>query len=172
MGTAAYQHDIEFRTCNADDFSRLLIPTANKGEGSVIVASMFNINQIDVFPLETKQLKQATDSDPVLLKVLRFTHKDWPKEIDLELCPYHCWRNELSVEGCLLCVAVPTSCQKKVLEELHTSHPGIVKMKSIVHIHVWLPLIGQHIEEMVQSCADCQCQKQTSHSTATPMVMA
>ena len=63
-----------------------------------------------------------------------------------------------SVEGCLLCgmrVVVPISCQK-VLEELHTSHPGIVKMKFLAHIHVWWPSIDQHIEKMVQSCASCQ----------------
>ena len=161
---SAYQYDIEFRStsehANADSFSRLPIPTANKGEGSAIVASTFNINQIDVLPLGTKQLKQATDSDPVLSKVLRFTQKGWPEEIDSELRPYHRRRNELSVEeGCLLCgmrVIVPTSCQKKVLEELHTSHPGIVKMKSLARIHVWWPSIDQHIEEMVQSCAACQ----------------
>ena len=58
----AYQYDIEFRStsehANADGFSRLPIPTANKGEGSAIVASTFNINQIDVLPLGTKQLSK------------------------------------------------------------------------------------------------------------------
>ena len=142
---------------NADGFSRLLIKTENKGEGSAIVASMFNFNQ--VLSLGAKQLKQATDSDPILSKVLRYTQKGWPEEIDSELRPYYRRRNELSVEdGCLLCgirVVVPTTCQAKVLEELHTSHPGIVKMKSLAHIHVWWPKIDMHIKEMVKSCAVC-----------------
>ena len=133
---SAYQYDIEFRStsehANADGFSRLPIPTENKGEGSAILASVFNLNQIDVLPLGVKQLKQATDSDPVLSKVLRFTQKGWPRELEPELRPYYRRRNELSVEeGCLLCgmrVVVPETCQKKVLEELHTSHPGIVKI--------------------------------------------
>jgi hypothetical protein len=123
MLLSAYQYDIEFRStsehANADGFSRLPIQTTNKGEESAIVASMFNLNQIDVLPLEVKQLKQATDSDPVLSKVLRFTQQGWPQEIDPELRPYYRRRNELSVEGgCLLCgmrVVVPSSCQKKVL---------------------------------------------------------
>lgn len=137
MLLSAYQYDIEFRStaehANANGFLCLPILTTNKGEKSAIVASMFNFNQIDVLPLGAKQLKQATDSDPVLSKVLRFTQQGWPKEINTELRPYYCRRNELSVEeGSLLCgmkVVVPTSCQKKVLEELHTSHPGIVKLK-------------------------------------------
>ena len=116
---SVYQYDIEFRStsehANGDGFSRLPILTANKGEGSATVASMFNLNQIDVLPLGAKQLKQATDSDPVLSKVLTFTQKGWPEETDSELRPYYRRRNELSVEeGCLPCgmrVVVPTSCQ-------------------------------------------------------------
>ena len=153
MLLSAYQYDIEFRStsehANADGFSRLPIQTTNKGEESTIVTAMFNLNQISVLPLGAKQLKQATDSDPVLSKVLRFTQQGWPKEIDSELRPYYRRRNELSVEGgCLLCgmrVVVPSSCQRKVLKELHTSHPGIVKMKSPARIHVWWPSVDQHI---------------------------
>ena len=56
-------------------------------------------------------------------------------------------------------VVVPQSCQKKVLEELHTSHPGIVKMKSLARIHVWWPSIDQHITNMVQNCTACQSER-------------
>ena len=84
MLLSVYQYDIEFRStaghANANGFSRLPIQTTNKGEESAIVASMFNLNQISVLPLGAKQLKQATDSDSVLSKVLRFTQQGWPKE--------------------------------------------------------------------------------------------
>ena len=53
-------------------------------------------------------------------------------------------------------VIVPESCRKPVLMELHTSHPGIVKMKSLAHTHVWWPLIDKHIEQMVRDCQSCQ----------------
>ena len=105
-------------------------------------------------------MKQTIDSDPVLSKVLKFTQQGWWREIDSDLRPHYRKRNEFSVEeGCLLCdmkVVVPTLCQKKVLEELHTSHPGIMKMKSLTRIHVWQPLINQCIEKVVQSCTACQ----------------
>ena len=67
---------------------------------------------------------------------------------------------------------MPSSCQKKVLEELHTSHPGIVKTKFLARIHVLWPSVDQHIEQMVQGCASCQqCSKQTSYCTVATMVM-
>ena len=53
-------------------------------------------------------------------------------------------------------VIVPESCQKPVLMELHTSHPGMVKLKSLACPHIWWPLIDRHIEQMVRDCQSCQ----------------
>ena len=42
-------------------------------------------------------------------------------------------------------------------DKLHTSHPGMVKMKSLAaRTHVWWPLIDRHIEQMVRDCKSCQ----------------
>ena len=77
-----------------------------------------------------------------------------------ELKPYANRRTELTVEAeCLLWgmrVIVPRSCQGAVLEELHTGHQGMVRMKSLARIHVWWPSIDKHIEEMVRGCQACQ----------------
>ena len=51
---------------------------------------------------------------------------------------------------------IPESRRKEVLEELHTSHPGIVRMKSLARIHVWWPGIDKSIEQTVRSCPACQ----------------
>ena len=56
----------------------------NKGEGSATVASMFNLSQINVLPVNAKQLKTATESDPVIKKVLYCTlRKDGQKKLIL-----------------------------------------------------------------------------------------
>ena len=42
------------------------------------------------------------------------------------------------------------------MEEIHEGHTGIVKMKSIATIHVWLPKIDVDIERTVSKCTACQ----------------
>ena len=51
-------------------------------------------------------------------------------------------------------VIVPNKLQGRVLEELHTGHMGIVKMKSLARTHVWWPIIDKQIEEIVQKCVN------------------
>ena len=87
----------------------------------------------------------------------------WPRQVAPELVPYHQKQNELSVEcGCLfwgLRVVVPAKLQSVVLDELHTCHPGVVKIKSLARTHVWWPGIDKQIENKVRSCLPCQCSR-------------
>ena len=43
----------------------------------------------------------------------------------------------------------------RILEELHTGHPGIVRMKSLTRFHVWWRL-DKEIAESVHDCEPCQ----------------
>ena len=43
-----------------------------------------------------------------------------------------------------------------MLAELYTSHPGMVRMKSLEPLHVWWPSIDKDIEQMVRECMSCQ----------------
>ena len=140
----AYQYNLEFRPTeahgNADAFSRLPLPIREQEDNSSIDATNFNVSQIDVLPVDADQLRRATAVDPVLSKVVLYTQRGWPQHVDPSLQPYFHRRYELAVEmGCLLWglrVVIPESCRQRVLEELHTSHPGIVKMKSLARTHV------------------------------------
>ena len=159
---STYQYDLEFRStekhCNADGLSRLPLDTM---EGEVDSLSAFNLSQIDFLPVDTKKLRQATRNDPTLSRVLMYLRSGWPSSgIDDSLKPLWNRRHELTIESeCVMWgmrVVIPTSCQAAVLSELHTAHPGIVKMKSLARVHVWWPSIDKSIEQKVKECPDCQ----------------
>ena len=45
---------------------------------------------------------------------------------------------------------------EKVLQELHQSHIGIVRMKATARSYLWWPGLDQEIEELVKGCTQCQ----------------
>ena len=73
----AYYYNLEFRPTaahgNADAFSRLPLPIREQEDNSCIVATNFNVSQIDVLPVDADQLRRATAVDPVLSKVVLYT---------------------------------------------------------------------------------------------------
>ena len=76
-------------------------------------------------------IKEWTRKDPVLSRVYRYISVGWPDaEVDEALRPYKFRRNELSVlDGCILWgsrVIVPPPGRRRILGELHDTHPGCV----------------------------------------------
>ena len=43
-----------------------------------------------------------------------------------------------------------------MLKELHQSHPGISRMKSLSRVHTWFPNIDHEIDNIVKSCQSCE----------------
>ena len=74
--------------------------------------------------------------------------------------PYFAQKDELSVHaGCLMWgarVIVPPQGRDEVMNILHDSHPGIVRMKGIARSHVWWPKMDQALEGRVNNCSTCQ----------------
>ncbi len=89
------------------------------------VVCIFNISQILSLPVTSKNVQQATKSDPILSKVLRYTRDGWPTQVPDELKNYY---SEISIEAdCLLWgirIIVPKSLQAQVLKTLHEGHLG------------------------------------------------
>ena len=43
-----------------------------------------------------------------------------------------------------------------MLKELHSAHPGVVKMKSLARLYIWWNGIDKHIETTAKMCASYQ----------------
>ena len=72
-----------------------------------------------------------------------------------ELKPFWSRTLKLTTEGdCLLWgtrVIIPQKLYAAVLQELHTSHPGIVHMKVLLRNYVWWPGLDKAIEKQLKT---------------------
>lgn len=66
-------------------------------------------------------------------------------------------------------VVIPIKLRNLVLSELHKSHLGIVKTKSIARSYFWWPKIDQEIENEIKGCRACRlCQQNPSRNILIP----
>uniref|UniRef100_A0A1B0FM97 RNA-directed DNA polymerase n=1 Tax=Glossina morsitans morsitans TaxID=37546 RepID=A0A1B0FM97_GLOMM len=77
--------------------------------------------------------------------------KIFPKKLVNKIfVPFEYRKNELSIEyGCILSdfrVVIPIKLRTKVLTELHSSHFGIVKIKTMARSYIWVPIMHRGIE--------------------------
>ena len=159
---SAFDYSIRFvpskQNAVADALSRLPLPSTLSGENAI-----FKVEErlVDSLPITHKEISHTPQVDPVLSKVLEFVRHGWLQHVeDIRLKHYFNRRFDLSVEqGCLLWglrVIIPSRYQADMLEELHTGHPGIVRMKELARSYLWWPNVDIQIEQMVRNCASCQ----------------
>lgn len=144
---------------NCDALSRLPIKDAL----SVFDDEFSTLNYVNEF-IETVNaniVAKETKKDSVLRRIAYYIQTSWPPsndQSDVEKA-FFLRKDELLTEkGCILWgnrIIVPESLRKLVLEELHQSHFGIVKMKMIARSYVWWPGIDRQVESMAASCAIC-----------------
>ena len=66
------------------------------------------------------------------------------------------------MDGCVVWgsqVIIPPPGRKWVVEELHETHPGIVKMKNLARSYIWWPNLCADLEAKVRSCTECQASR-------------
>ena len=128
----------------------------------------FDVGTMDIFyqpdePLKT-DICRWFESNKKFGQLKQYVKFGWPKvlrNIPLSLRPYYRVRDDLTFNNNLLYrngrVIIPQKLRKSILEHLHSSHLGMVKMKSLARSRYWWPGIDQEIES---SCRDCnQCMK-------------
>lgn len=158
---SAHQYDIKYRRseqhCNADGLSRLPLPVAHTEHSQ---AEIFYFKEVTNAPVTSVQVKKFTHTDPVMSEVVDIVTRGKEGEMSDSLQPYLVRRNELTVQfGCLLWgfrVIIPPPLRRQVLEELHSGHCGMVRMKEIARSYFWWPGLDAAIEDKVKSCSACQ----------------
>ena len=163
---SAYVYDIQFRLTgshgNADGLSRLPLatetPVVNSTDPTASIVMLLNS-----LPVQVSEIRAATRTDEVLSKVLHCLQQGWPEDTQGPLTPFWRRKEELAIESdCILWgvrVVMPAKLHKKVLEELHHGHPGVVRMKALARSHVWWPELDKEIEEGAKACSACQPNK-------------
>ena len=145
----------------ADALSRL--PTRDFSEPPQTVIHL--LQSAPEAPLLPRKIRLGTERDPVLAVVKQAVMHGWPKNVNSELQPYSNRRTELSLhEGCLLWgnrIIAPPQERKRILQELHDAHPGIVRMKALARGYVWWPKIDSEIEALIKSSSICQRHQNT-----------
>ena len=170
MFLAAYQYNIEYKCgkahANADGLSRLPIEGSEELEDPV---AMFQVSFVEELPVTATDIARETSRDTILAKVYQYVMEGWPQKVqEGELKPFYQRKDQLSTDqGCLLWglrVIIPTNVQARLLNELHTTHPGVVKMKAIARSIMWWPNMDKEIEDVVSSCQSC-----AAHRSSPPL---
>ena len=161
MFLSAYQYDIEYKNskshANADCLSRFPLQSVTQLEDPVTV---FQVSYVDELPITARDIALDTSRDPVLMKVYQYVMEGWPnKPVDDNIQPFYQRKLQLSTDqGCMqweLRVIIPTTLQARMLNELHTTHAGIVKMKVVACSAMWWPKMDQEIKDVVSTCDSC-----------------
>lgn len=181
MILTAYDYAIEYKEgkkhCNADGLSRLPMAGTDKAKWSredlddldEIPAVVNLLEDIDVRPVDAEEIKCKTRKDQVLTRVKNYIQTGWPdrRHLDESFKPYIQKKDELSIEDDIILwghrVVIPEDqeLRETLIQELHETHPGIVKMKSLARSYFWWPGIDKSLEHKVRSCLVCQEHQKT-----------
>jgi RNase H-like domain found in reverse transcriptase/Integrase zinc binding domain/Integrase core domain len=161
---ADYDYSIEYvkseNNQSADALSRLAISHKNDIEMDIPTIHFVN----DYFQgINKVMIQKETEQDKILSLIKKYILIGWPNTklriIPEPIKPYYLQKNELSVEqNCIFLghrLVVPKSLQEIFLNELHSTHFGIVKLKMAVRNYFWWPQLNKHIEQLVASCSTC-----------------
>lgn len=141
---------------NADGLSRLPISGDTEIDGGCI-----NMLKVDSnLPISVDHVRKHTYSDTTSQKIREYVLHGWPQKVDVNIQHYFVKRKCLATEDdCLFYgerILIPFALRRNVLELLHETHIGIVRMKAIARSYVWWPGIDTDIENWSKCCKSCQ----------------
>ncbi|XP_049865697.1 uncharacterized protein K02A2.6-like isoform X1 [Pectinophora gossypiella] len=125
------------------------------------VTNVIQIHNSKIDHLNWKIIQNKTKVDETLSKVLRYCMDGWPEKslITPDLLPYYNRKIEINIDrGCLFWghrIIIPGPIRQAVMQSLHESHFGIVRMKELARSYFWWPNLDSQIENVTKSCLIC-----------------
>lgn len=160
---AAYEYKIVYKKGsklgNADALSRLPLPLEND-------INHQSINTIgEQMYVNSEEIAMETKNDEILNQICIYVRNSWPNQMNDEISKYFHKKLLLTIENdCLYYgsrVVVPTKLRHRILECLHETHTGIVRMKMQTKHLFWWPNIDKDIENHSKCCVTCQGHQNT-----------
>ncbi|XP_029171893.1 uncharacterized protein K02A2.6-like [Nylanderia fulva] len=166
----AFNYNIKYKNTklhsNADGLSRLPIQSEDDFEYDVV--DEYEIKLIESFPVTFTELAAETEKDTELQKLSRALQSGKelkPKErFNVPLAEFSCQRGAILRDGRVL---VPRKLRKKILQELHEEHFGIIKMKAMARRYCWWPGIDNDLENVARNCENCNLIRNDPPKTQT-----
>lgn len=163
---AMYNYHMEYKKGsklgNADALSRLPLSDENDIEHQNIHSFSENT------PIDVQQVALHTQNDMVLKEISQKILMGW-KHSDSEhehIRPYYNKRLMLSVENnCIYYgtrLLIPNSLKVNILNLLHDTHIGVLRMKTTARSYVWWLSIDKDIEAFARQCEACQLNQNSS----------
>lgn len=153
-----YTFDIKYKksslNSNTDCLSRL--PTTCEFATKYDVVDIYELGIIQEMPITADKLTRATNEDKQLREIINSLKKK--KEVSAKL-RFNINQAAFSIQqDVLLCngkVVIPNSLRQHLLNKLHGSHFGVVKMKALARSLYWWPGLDRAIENMARNCSVC-----------------
>lgn len=161
---SAYVYKLEFRRTeehgNADALSRFPLAGQAHSEKGFPPSSLFHVEFFEG-GVTFADIQKAMATDTILSEAVERLKNGWRRaDASSDLSSIYLKRNDLTlVEGVILWgrrVVVPEKLRSKVLDILHETHAGTVRMKALARSYVWWPGLDHQLEELTRNCPVCR----------------
>ena len=145
----------------ADCLSRLPLPLSAAEERVVLSAvSSYSFDPCELIPIQASDIAKGSKQDGEIALAMSYTRHGWPSTVSDRLAPFLKLQHDLSIEhDCLMWgsrVVVPSQFRQQLLQELHVSHSGVSRMKSVARGIFWWPGLDADIVKLAVDCEMCQ----------------
>ena len=142
----------------ADTLSRAPVAEASSHE-------VETVNNVTLHPMKDYRLEQvrgATTTDEVLMKLGDVIMKGWPNDrsnVPSEILPYFPYRDEMTVQDGIIMrgtrIVVPTTMRRELKERLHVGHMGVNSCLRRAREVLYWPGMSAEIRHYIESCGTC-----------------